>query len=279
MEQPATQQIAVSIVIPLYNQIAYTRSCIESLNKTIMPGVEILLVDNASSDNTAEYLHSLEGVTVISNLENKGFSGACNQGISSASGQWIVVMNNDVLLGKGWLDGMLSAADRFGLDMVSPAIREGELNYDLEPYAAELTGRMQSVVRHGQVNGICFMAHRRVFDSIGIFDENFRIGQYEDKDLFLRATKAGFRLGTVGASFIHHFGSITQKALGAKKETKGYALENKAYFNRKWNMTWWQRAMDRNRNKLANKYLSFRERILYGHTLMEKWVNGKLYYG
>lgn len=268
----------VSIVIPLYNQLAFTRGCLESLRQSGAKDSEIILVDNASSDGTADYLATLSGVSVISNTENLGFAGACNQGITAASHEWIVVMNNDVLLGTGWLDGMLSAADRFGLDMVSPAIREGELNYDLQAYSAELTGRMRSVIRTGKVNGICFMAHRRVFDAIGIFDENFRIGQYEDKDLFLRAAKAGFKLGTVGAAFIHHFGSITQKAIGKRRETPGYALANKEYFNRKWRFPWWRRALDRNWNRLENRIQSLREKRRYGHTLMEKWIDGRLSY-
>lgn len=268
----------VTVVIPIYNQITYTRGCLESLSVTTSPAVEIIIVDNASSDGTADYLTTLSGVSVISNRENLGFAVACNQGIMAASHEWIVVMNNDVLLGTGWLDGMLSAAEMFGLDMVSPAIREGELNYDLQAYSAELTGRMRSVIRQGKVSGICFMAHRRVFDAIGVFDENFRIGQYEDKDLFLRAAKAGFKLGTVGAAFVHHFGSITQKEIGKRRETPRYALANKEYFNRKWRLSWWRRALDRNWNRLENRIQSMREKRRYGHTLMEKWIAGRLVY-
>ena len=268
----------VSIVIPLYNQLEYTRGCLESLRRTTVADVELILVDNASSDGTADYLQTVPDLVLIANRENRGFAGACNQGILAASGEWIVVMNNDVVLSQGWLQGLLSAAGERQLDMVSPAIREGDLNYDLEPYAEELTNRMKSVVRSGTVNGICFMAHRRVFETIGVFDENFRIGQYEDKDLFLRARRAGFRLGTVGAAFIHHFGSITQKAVGARRETRDYALANKAYFSRKWHLPWWKRLSERSWNRLKNRLHSLREKRRYGHTLMEKWVDGLLRY-
>lgn len=269
----------VSIVIPLYNQLEYTRSCLESLRRTTSnDAIELILVDNASSDGTVDYLQTVPGLVLIANQENRGFAGACNQGIQAASGEWIVVMNNDVILSQGWLQGLLSAAAEHRLDMVSPAIREGRRNYDLEAYAEELTSRMRSVVRSGTVNGICFMAHRRVFETIGVFDENFRIGQYEDKDLFLRARLAGFRLGTVGAAFIHHFGSITQKAVGARRETRDYALANKAYFSRKWQLPWWKRLYERNWNKLENRLRSLREKQRYGHTLMEKWIDGQLHY-
>ncbi len=276
----ADERIAatVSIVIPLYNQLEYTRGCLESLRRTTSVDVELILVDNASSDGTADYLQTVPGLMVIANRENRGFAGACNQGILAASGEWVVVMNNDVILGNGWLQGLLSAAAEHKLDMVSPAIREGNLNYDLERYAEELTSRMKSVVRSGTVNGICFMANRKVFETIGVFDENFRIGQYEDKDLFLRARRAGFRLGTVGAAFIHHFGSITQKAVGARRETRDYALANKAYFSRKWQLPWWKRLSERTWSKLKNRLHSIREKQRYGHTLMEKWIDGQLSY-
>jgi len=268
----------VSIVIPLYNQLAYTQGCLQSLRKTTTVDAEIILVDNASSDGTGAYLKTLDDVTIISNADNRGCSGAWNQGAQAASGEWIVILNNDVLLSAGWLEGLLEAASRLELDIVTPAIREGEYNYDIDSYARDFTSRMKAVVRRGRASGICFMVHRRVFEAIGIFDENFRIGQYEDTDFFLRASRAGFYLGTVGSSFLHHFGSVTQKSMKSTRITRPYALENKAYFIRKWKLPWWKRATIRNADKLAIRLHSLQERMQHGHTLMEKWINGKLHY-
>lgn len=272
--RPAT----VSIVIPLYNQLEYTKLCLESLQGTLNEPVEIILVDNASTDGTADYLKILSQVMVISNNENLGFAGACNQGIRAAGGEWVVVLNNDVIISPGWLQGMLDAANYWKLHIVTPAIREGEFAYDIIVYARELTSRMKRVIRKGRANGICFMAHRSVFDAIGLFDEKFRIGQYEDKDFFLRAARAGFALGTVGSAFLHHFGSVTQNSIKIAREVKPYALENKAYFIRKWKLPWWKRAIGRTCDRLANSLHSLRERLLYGHTLMEKWIDGRLHY-
>jgi len=268
----------VSIIVPLYNQLAYTKGCLEGLRRTVQPDTEIILVDNASSDGTADFLTTLTGVQVIANSENRGCAGAWNQGVRAAAGEWLVILNNDVILSSGWVAGLLSASRRWGLDIVSPAIREGEHNYDVESYASEVTGRMTGVIRRGNAHGICFMVHRRVFETIGYFDENFRIGQYEDSDFFLRAKKAGFRLGTVGCSFLHHFGSVTQNALKKARTAKPYALENKAYFIRKWQLPWWKRALMRNRSKFMNKVHSIRERLGHSHSLVEKWIDGKLHY-
>ena len=266
----------VSIVIPLYNQLAYTKICLESLRRTTSPEVECILIDNASSDGTGEYLATLTDLRVIANADNRGCAGAWNQGAEVASGEWMIILSNDDILSADWVEGLVAAADRWGLDIVTPAIREGECNYDIDSYARELTGRMKDVVRRGRANGVCFMIHRRVFDRIGGFDEKFRIGQYEDKDFFLRAAKAGFRLGTVGCSFVHHFGSVTQKSMNTAKVAKPYALENKAYFTRKWNLSWWDRAMVRTADKMATRFYSLRERLQHGHTLMEKLIDGKL---
>ena len=270
--------VKVSIIVPLYNQLAYTKGCLEGLRRTVQPDTEIILIDNASSDGTAEFLATLSGVQVIANTENRGCAGAWNQGVRSAAGEWLVILNNDVILSAGWLDGLQGAASRWGLDILTPAIREGEYNYDIESYARELTGSMQNVLRRGKANGVCFMVNRRVFETVGYFDENFRIGQYEDADFFLRARIAGFHMGTVGGSFLHHFGSVTQDALKKARDPKPYAIENKAYFIRKWKLPWWRRALVRNRNKLVNWFHSLGERMKYGHTLMEKWIDGKLHY-
>jgi N-acetylglucosaminyl-diphospho-decaprenol L-rhamnosyltransferase len=278
LEYAPSTSTRVSIIIPLYNQLAFTKGCLACIRATVPEDVEIIMIDNASSDGTSEYLAPRSGIVLITNHQNLGFAGACNQGIRAASGEWIVVMNNDVLLSGGWLAGLLSAAQRWDLQMVSPAIREGILNYDIESYARELTSRMRAVVRKGKVNGICFMAHRRVFDTIGLFDENFRIGQYEDKDLFIRATLAGFRLGTVGSAFLHHFGSATQKTMKHQADSRSYALENKTYFARKWNRPWWKRMAIRSWEKICTKKASFAEKTQYGHTLMEKMIDGQIHY-
>ncbi len=271
---PAT----VSIVIPLYNQLKYTKLCLESLRSTSTVLPEIILVDNASTDGTADYLRTLSNIKVISNAENLGFAGGCNTGIRAASGDWVVVLNNDVIVAPGWLDGMLNAANRWNLQIVTPAIREGEFDYDFNAYARELTGRMQRVIRKGRANGICFMVHRSVFDTIGLLDEKFLIGQYEDKDFFLRAARAGFALGTVGSAFLHHFGSATQKALNRNSAPRPYALENKAYFARKWKLSWWKRLAGRLSERFFTRVSSLIERTRYGHTLMEKMIDGRLQY-
>ena len=270
--------IDVSIVIPLFNQVTYTRQCVESLRSHPLEHAEILLIDNGSTDGTSEYLAACTDLRVIRNEVNLGCAGAWNQGVRETRSEWVVILNNDVIVSAGWLAGMLAAAGQEQLDVVSPAIREGEHNYDIEIYARDYVERMKNVVRRGAADGICFMVHRRVFETIGLFDENFRIGQFEDTDFFRRAERAGFRLGTTGRAFIHHFGSVTQKALGQWRVEKPYVAENRAYYREKWRLTWWRRLIERRSRRWRELIWRVRERLFHGHTLKEKWLDGRLRY-
>ncbi len=265
----------ISLIIPLYNQVQYTKQCLESVFATTdTSNLEIIVVDNASTDGTSEYLATLAGrVVCIANHENKGFAGACNQGIRRATAPWIIVMNNDVIVTAGWIEGLVRAADEAHLDCVTPGIREGIMNYDIGAYASEYTDRMQGVLRRGVVNGICFATKREVFDTIGVFDENFLYGQYEDADLFKRMTRAGFLLGTTGRAFIHHFGSVTQKGMGVKNKVSPHVIHNKRYFIQKWKQSRIERLLIRNKMKLTVFFQSTVEHYRYGHSLFEKLID------
>ena len=268
----------VSIVVPLYNQLAYTKICLQSLTSTIDTGTIILAIDNCSTDGTWEYLSSREDISAIRNETNLGCAGAWNQGVRATDSEWVVILNNDVILSTGWLEGLHSFAAEGNYDIVSPAFREGEYNYDMNTYASEFVRRMGNVARRGAADGICFMVRRRVFATIGLFDENFRIGQYEDADFFRRAAGAGFRLGMTGRSFIHHYGSVTQKALKKLSGARPYEAENRAYFRSKWGLNRWRLLREQQLNKWRALFWRTMEKVRYGHTLKERWVDGRLRY-
>lgn len=268
----------VTIVIPLFNQLAFTRLCLDSLKETLGERARILVIDNGSTDGTAEYLSRCTGISVISNRENLGCAGAWNQGVRESGTEWVVILNNDVITSPRWLEGLVAFAEEEGLDVVSPAIREGEYNYDITGYARDFILRMGNVVRPGVADGICFMVRRRVFDSVGLFDEKFQIGQFEDADFFRRAKMAGFRLGTTGRSFIHHFGSVTQDSIRKSRPERPYVAENRAYYRKKWRLTWWRRITERRSRRWRELTWRVRERMFHGHTLKEKWLEGRLRY-
>jgi N-acetylglucosaminyl-diphospho-decaprenol L-rhamnosyltransferase len=272
--------VKVCIVIPVFNQLHYTKSCLESLNKFTDKSVKIIIIDNNSTDGTADYLARRKDIEVISNKDNRGCAGAWNQGAKAAFGaEWVAILNNDIIVSPGWLEALVDLAEREKFDIISPAMREGEYNYEIAEYSKEYVLKMSGALRAGTANGVCFMVNSRVFKTIGFFDENFRIGQFEDTDFFRRARQAGFRLGITGSAFIHHFGSVTQKSMrGEKKAEPPYVAENRAYYRRKWKLSWWKRFFIRRKIKWLGFFWRNRERSLYGHTLVEVFHGGKIYY-
>ncbi len=261
----------VAIVIPVYNQLGHTQECLRCLAADIADGVRVIVVNNGSTDGTRAWLATRRDITVIENETNRGCAPAWNQGCKAAIGaDWIIVLNNDVLLPPGWRSGLLDTAKREGWQVACPAMREGPLNYDFEEHATRYRERMSQVIRPGHAHGVCFAVAREVFDTIGGFDEAFRIGQFEDADFFRRTRRAGFRLGTTGACFIHHFGSTTQKALRDGPPTGPYEAENRAHFRKKWKLGWFRRRWERWRAGARNWRWRTMELISNGHTLHEK---------
>jgi len=268
----------VDIVIPVFNQRHYTQRCLESLRETTGECARVFVVDNGSTDGTGDYLATLNWLTVISNQRNLGCAAAWNQGVSAGDAPWVVILNNDVILPRGWLEGLLEFAGETDTDIISPALREGEYNYDLAAYAESYMAKMGQIKRNGEAHGVCFMVRRKVFGTIGGFDENFTIGGSEDTDFFWRARHAAFTLATTGRSFMHHFGCVTQDYIKAEILGRCYGPEHRAHFRKKWQLTWWKRFLIRNRGKIVNFCHRTFERASSGHSLREKWFGGTLHY-
>lgn len=269
----------VEIVIPVFNQLEFTRQCLESFFRyPPFASARVIVVDNGSKDETAEYLKSFPQIEVIHNSENLGCATAWNQGFRATKSNWIAILNNDVVLTPGWLGGLLAFAESEHLDIVSPALREGPLNYDLESYARGFVQAAGNLVRPGVAHGVCFLVRRQVFESIGLFDENFRIGQFEDADFFQRARRAGFQLGSTGRSFMHHFGSVTQNSIRSRRDASPYEASNRAYYRKKWKLGWAKRHWQRFTSNRQLAHWRAQERSAYGHSLVERWLDGELVY-
>lgn len=259
--------LRVSLVIPAYNQVGHTIECLKSIRRQPDQPDEIIVIDNASTDGTADYLRQAD-VRVITNTTNLGCAKAWNQGIRASQGEAIGILNNDILVTRGWLEHLLAFMSKTGHGIVSPSAREGPLSYDLDQYAAEFTCRCAQVTR-SEVYGACMFIRRAVFDRVGLFDEGFTYGGYEDIDFIWRVKQAGFSIGMTGAVLIHHFGMMTQDAI-KRTETRAYPERNMAHFQNKWKRTvrgsWAERRWVNFRSAVRERY----ELIRYGHTLVEK---------
>ena len=239
----------IQFVVPVFNQLHFTRQCLDSLAQDGIPRQDIVVVDNASTDGTREFLAATKGLRVISNEVNRGCSVAWNQGVETvlaAGAEWVVVINNDVIVAKGFVEGLRGFADVSGTDIVHPATGEGEMDYDFPAFAAEFVGKMRRLSRSDDGGGDCFMVRRAVFERVGLFDTTFGLAGFEDVDFFRRARKAGFRRAISGMAYLHHFGSVTQKSvkasLGMAKRT---GLASRAAYRKKHGLNWFRRRVER----------------------------------
>src|ERR1700677_4066136 len=129
-----------SIIIPCWNQIEFTQQCLASLKEHTRPAWELIVIDNGSTDGTAAYLAGVRDmasvpVTVVTNTTNLGFPAAINQGLRLARGEYLVLLNNDVVVTDAWLDQLIGLVNAKRPSVVSgqwsvvadgkPAEREG----------------------------------------------------------------------------------------------------------------------------------------------------------
>ena len=267
----------ISVIVPVFNNLEYTKDCVTDLLNCKNLNLEIIVIDNGSTDKTMQFLKKFSELIVISNSTNLGCAYSWNQGLSKSTGDWIIVLNNDVRIPKNCFYQLIESSIIRKLDIASPGMREGQLDYNLEIFFDEFTSRMKTAFRKWTPSGVCFALRRSVVDKVGFFDENYKIGQYEDADFFRRCKNAKLKMGITGASFIHHFGSSTQKYLKEKGAT-GYALKNRNYHRKKWKLGFFQRNFERYREQLLTKIWSYKERFQYGHSLLERSEGQKISY-
>lgn len=231
-----------SITFACHNAAAYTKLCIESFVETNTPLDRLVVVDNGSNDETRDYLNSLELGGRIFNSENLGCGVAWNQGILAQQSEWNIIMNNDVLVSPQWVENLILTAEKLSLKVVSPALIEGDLDYDFNDFTLNTTPKMRNVHRIGSSHAVCLAVHKSVWQDAGFFQATPKLLGYEDTLFFNELEKSGIQTARTGASWLHHFGSITQTALkqelglacgDALGSRYNYKLLNKSWLTRK----------------------------------------------
>jgi GT2 family glycosyltransferase len=257
-----------AITFACYGQLEYTRLCIESMVRHGTPLDRVVVVDNASKDATREYLESVPLGGRIYNRDNLGCGVAWNQGALALQAEWTIVMNNDVVVSSGWIESLIDAAQRHGVRVMSPSLVEGELDYDFDALAAQASAKMRDAVRVGWCHAVCMAIHRSVWQEVGYFQPVPKLLGYEDT-LFFNAMKgAGVAGGATGASWLHHFGSITQSAMKVERGiAHGDGLGNR-YNYRLLHKNWVERKLDKLlRNRRLGAWQA-RERAAFGMTML-----------
>ncbi|WP_256759909.1 glycosyltransferase family 2 protein [Cohnella sp. WQ 127256] len=206
-----------SIIIPTYNGRELLKDCIYSIRMHTEEPYEIIVVDNGSNDGTLDICRQ-ERITFISLAGNIGFPAACNQGLKIASGDTLLLLNNDVIVTKNWLKNMLSclySAENIGIVGPLTNYASGRQLIDipytnLEDMSQKLndpdSGKWMAIDR---IVGLCFLFKRELMDRIGLLDERFSPGHFEDDDYCFRARIAGYQLRIAGDVFVFHHGNAS----------------------------------------------------------------------
>jgi GT2 family glycosyltransferase len=235
----------VALTFACYNQLKYTKLLIESLVNTNMDLSRVVVVDNHSSDDTPLYLEQVPLGQVIRNSENFGCGVAWNQGILALQAEWTVVMNNDVVVTPGWLDDLIRRATELEWLVASPAMVEGPLDYDVETLAASCKQKVGRLHRSGHPHAVCMAIHKSVWQKVGFFRATPKLLGYEDGIFFEALRREGIACGTLGASWIHHFGSVTQTAMKIERGLKNWENLGDRFHAEIFRKSWLRRKVDK----------------------------------
>lgn len=239
--------VKTSIIILTYNKLEYTKKCIASIRAyTRDLDYEIIIVDNASTDETRNWLDSQEDIISILNHENVGFPRGCNQGIEIATGDNILLLNNDVVVTPNWLSNLLTAlysSQKVGA--VGPVTNNASYGQAIAVPYTDDDGIIPFAETYNHSNaskwmkrlkliGFCLLIKKEVVHQIGKLDERFTPGNYEDDDYCLRIIKQGYELLLCQDTFIHHYGSVSF----SNKPAEFYRLliNNHTKFKEKWHL-------------------------------------------
>lgn len=242
------------IIIVSYNNFSYLQLCLNSIwAKTLYPNYEVIVVDNGSDAEVIEYLKAAQRVEsrlkVIFNGQNLGFSAANNIGIRAAGDcEYVILLNNDTVVTRGWLSRMIYYLDDQTTGLVGPVTNsignEAKINVDyhglegMEEFAERYT-RMHA----GQFSEIAVLAmycvgiRKAVLDQVGLLDERFGVGMFEDDDYSMRVRRAGYRVLCAEDIFIHHWGGASFKKLDQEEYYRIFN-DNLAKFEEKWRIKW-----------------------------------------
>ena len=234
-----------SIIVLTFNELRFTQVCLEYIRRYTPEPYELIVVDNASTDGTVEYLVSQKDIKLTLNAKNNGFAKGCNQGIRIASGDYILLLNNDTAVSPRWLENMIACLESdSSIGIVGP-----RSNYAKPPQLLKVEyTNMEEVLNFStQFNsagdpskwfelemavGFCMLMKRDVINQVGLLDERFGIGFFEDDDYCRRAREKGFRILCAGDTFVHHFGSASFH--GNKIDYNSLVQKNWQKYNAKW---------------------------------------------
>ena len=229
---PETANPTVSIIIPVFNNWRFTYKCLQSVHQHTQGEYEIIVVDNHSTDVTPQLLSAMQGIRIITNDTNEVFVNACNQAASCAKGHYLLLLNNDTEVTPGWLDAMLAPFSdaRTGIVGAKLVYPDGSLQEAGGIIWRDGTG---CNFGHGDdpnlpqysyrravdyCSGACLMISRKLWETIGGFDQRYAPAYYEDTDLCFTVRAMNYTVVYQPRALVVHYGG----ASAGKETSSGY---------------------------------------------------------
>lgn len=257
LEEPAWLERAfpsVSIVVPAYAGRALLEPCLASiLRNTPWPRLDIMVVDDGMDRASRDWLGVVSDrestITVIRNDVNAGFARAANQGLRGTRGEFVVLLNDDTVVGPGWLSRLVAHLERDGtLGLVCPCTNEIGNSAKVPASYADLDGmeRLATARAFDLAGGrsdmqtialFCAAARRSTLESVGFLDERYEVGMFEDDDLSLAVRRAGKGLAVARDAWVHHVGQASFARLSDDDYLRIWEA-NRRRFEEKWQVKW-----------------------------------------
>ncbi len=248
------EEPVVSVVVLTYNNLAFTKACLFSIESySDYRALEVIVVDNASSDGSPEWLRNWaeEGSPaghrrrLILNEENLGFSAGNNVGLAAATGDVLILLNNDTYVTPGWVRTMCAHLRRdSNVGLVGPITNNIGNEARIEIQYADMAEMIEKAGRYTRAHAgqsiplhnaafFCVAMPREVYERVGPMDEDFGIGFFEDDDYCRRVHVEGYRVTCAEDVFVHHHLSASFDSLGAERKQVLFE-KNKAIYEAKW---------------------------------------------
>lgn len=232
IDNPDISNISVDVIVCVHNAPDDIKKCLESVMRNFSKNIrKIIIVDDGSDEETMKILESFSNqhvmfTSLVRNNKALGYTFAANMGLRLSQSDYVVLLNSDTIVTRGWIESMLVCGESDKKNGIIgplsntaswqsvPQIEENgdwaenkiPENIDLEEWAAAIRERSACLYPHiSFLNGFCLMIKRALIDEIGIFDEvTFAKGYGEENDYCIRAKKAGWKLAVCDHAYVYH---------------------------------------------------------------------------